>query len=928
VRTAALLALLVAAGAVAPAPARAQGACTFWVAPPPEGNDANPGTQALPWATLNFASSEVLALGQSGATVCFKNGVYTGSNSLYERFTAPTTFRSENTYRAILQNSGTAVSLFGARNMVFEGFELRHTGPGSGALVVQVQMDGVNWSEDVVFRNNVFHDSWNNDILKINNGARFITVEGNVFYNQTGSDEHMDVNSVTDVVIQDNIFFNDFAGSGRPNNNDTSSFIVMKDSNAVDDGQIGADRITVRRNVFLNWEGSTGSNFVLIGEDGMPYFEGEDILVENNLMIGNAGNVMRAAFGVKGGRNVTFRNNTVAGTLPTLAYAFRVNQEGSNPVNDTIRFHNNVWSDPTGSMGSEGGGGNDFSDGFPSEVTGLVLDRNLYWNGGAPIPPGDQVDPNVDDARRIIADPLVNTDQAGIVLPRWNGTAFPSGNTTIRQEFERLVYAYGAIPGGSPGHDQADPALAPLDDILGNPRVAPDMGAFEVTAPPTFSVSDAGVTEGDAGPVAASFTVALSAASGQTATVQYATADGTAAAGADYAPAGGTLTFPPGTVSQAVPVSVLADLLDEDDETFTLDLTNPTGATIADGQGVGTIADNDPLPSLYAADCAVAEGDAGSAPCAVMVSLAPVSGRTVGVSYATADGTATAGVDYTAAGGGLTFAPGTTQQTVNVAVLGDTAPETDEGFSLDLSGATNAVVADAQGAATILDDDGVSQSTLEVSHGTDLRADFTGGVPDLYRISQRPLSSYEALLDEAAGDAHPGLLFERLAADGVTVAQTAAPVGTGSALSLRWQNTTVGTLNGEHLRLRSASCGAACGPDDVYRLRVYETTLYLARFNNTGTQITVVVLQNPTGQPVSGRLHFWSVSGVLLVSHSVNLGPRSTAVLNSASLPALQGEGGSLTVSHDAPYAVLAGKTVALEPATGFSFDSPLEPRL
>ena len=201
--------------------------------------------------------------------MCFKNGVYTGGNSLYERFTTPTTFRAENAYRAVLQNNSRAVSLFGARNMVFEGFEFRHTGPGAAALVIQVQMaDLLTWSEDVVFRNNVMHDSWNNDILKINNGARRITVEGNVFYNQTGSDEHMDVNSVTDVVIQDNIFFNDFAGSGRPNANDTSSFIVMKDSNQGDDGQIGADRITVRRNVFLNWEGIGGSIFVLIGEDG------------------------------------------------------------------------------------------------------------------------------------------------------------------------------------------------------------------------------------------------------------------------------------------------------------------------------------------------------------------------------------------------------------------------------------------------------------------------------------------------------------------------------------------------------------------------------------------------------------------------------------------------------------------------------------
>ena len=197
-------------------PAHAQAPCTHYVATNGTDGAGVPGSLAQPWRTLDFASARILALGQSGAVVCFRNGVYTGGNSLYERFTAPTTFRAENAYRAVMQNSGTVISMFGGRNLVFEGMEFRHSGPGAGGLVVQVQMaDTANWSEDVVFRNNIFHDSWNNDILKVNNGARRITVEGNVFYNQTGSDEHMDVNSVTDVVIQDNIFFNDFAGSGR-----------------------------------------------------------------------------------------------------------------------------------------------------------------------------------------------------------------------------------------------------------------------------------------------------------------------------------------------------------------------------------------------------------------------------------------------------------------------------------------------------------------------------------------------------------------------------------------------------------------------------------------------------------------------------------------------------------------------------------------
>jgi hypothetical protein len=454
-------------------------ACDYWVAPTPAGSDANPGSMAEPWATLDHASASVP---DAGCTVWFQDGVYTATHSLYERFGTATTFRAVHRYKAVLQFGGTVLKLFGARNMLFEGFEFRHTGPGSGALVVQIQKADSLWAENVTLRDNVFHDSYDNDLLKINNGARFITVENNVFYNQTGSDEHMDVNSVTDITIRDNVFFNDFAGSGRVNGNDTGSFIVIKDSNDATDGQIGSHRITVRRNIFLNWEGSSGSNLVLLGEDGKPYHEAQDIVVENNLMLGNSGNDMRSAFGVKGGKNVTFRHNTVSGDLPSLAYALRVNREGSNPVNENLSFRNNVWSDPTGTMGAEAGGGtNEFSDGLPAESAGLVLDGNLYWNGGAAIPPGDLVSPLLDDARRLVADPQLPEDFDGLVLPRWHGSAFASGSATIRQEFERLAAAYGAIPEASPAAGAADPAFAPPDDILGRARSrrTPDLGAFE-----------------------------------------------------------------------------------------------------------------------------------------------------------------------------------------------------------------------------------------------------------------------------------------------------------------------------------------------------------------------------------------------------------------------------------------------------------------
>jgi len=399
------------------------------------------------------------------------------------------TVRAQSPYRAVLRHHDKVVFCGGCAGITLEGFDIAHDGPGAGPLVVQIDGQGGSGARRVVIRNNVLHDSFKNDVLKINNGARGVAVQGNVFYNQHGSDEHIDVNSVRDVVIEDNVFFNDF-GAERATparlpeaNRQTSSFVVVKDSNDDDDGVLGSQDVVIRRNVFLGWQGHPGAGFILIGEDGKPYYEASGVVIENNLLLGDSPIPMRAPFGIKGARGTVFRNNTIVGDFPGAAFAVRINREGDNPRGQDLHFYNNVWADPTGTM-------LDFTDTPRQDVDTFHLSHNLYWNGGAPVPVGrdDSVNYTADPAR-VIADPEL-PPLHDVVRPRWlpERGAFADGSNSIAQVRARLIERFARPPRGSAVVDRADPRNAPADDIRGRSRGdSPDIGAYEVGKPATAS---------------------------------------------------------------------------------------------------------------------------------------------------------------------------------------------------------------------------------------------------------------------------------------------------------------------------------------------------------------------------------------------------------------------------------------------------------
>jgi hypothetical protein len=319
--------------------------------------------------------------------------------------------------------------------------------------------------------------------------------------------------------------------------------------------------------------------------------------------------------------------------------------------------------------------------------------------------------------------------------------------------------------------------------------------------------NDVSITEADTNSVDLVFTVSLSAPSGKTVTVNYGTASGTATALDDFQATSGLLTFPPELAQQTVHVEILGDPWDEPDEDLFVQLATPANATISDGQGRGVIVDNDVTPTV-----SIDSGTAAKAgqPAHVTLRLTATSTQTITVLYATVNGTAVAGTDFTATSGMATFTPDQLTQTVDVQTTAD-APERDETFTLRLSHGTNVTIRYPDGTGTIrnrrkgdLNGDGNPDLLWQHTDGR-LEAWFMSGVTKIGSAALASTASGWAVvgLGDFNADGMQDVVFEHTAGTlkarflTDTTQLSEQSLTPSSVTDANWRITGVGDLNGD-----------------------------------------------------------------------------------------------------------------------------------
>ena len=278
---------------------------------------------------------------------------------------------------------------------------------------------------------------------------------------------------------------------------------------------------------------------------------------------------------------------------------------------------------------------------------------------------------------------------------------------------------------------------------VANALLADGLGVCTVTnddAQPALSIDDVGQLEGHTGTNGFVFTVSMTNESYQNVTFYYTFSNGTATvADNDYEAYAGSLFINAGELQTQLTVNVFGDVKLEQDETFYVDITNVVNGGLTDGQGLGTITNDDSEPILSIGDAGGYEGDSGTTGYVFTVSVTNPTFEAITFWYTTSNGTATVGDgDYVSADGSVSIEPGSVSTTLTVLVNGDISYETDEIFYVDITNVMNASLSgDWRGTGTITNDDpelyvSIADTSVEEGDSGTTNATFTVTLTDEY----------------------------------------------------------------------------------------------------------------------------------------------------------------------------------------------------
>lgn len=226
------------------------------------------------------------------------------------------------------------------------------------------------------------------------------------------------------------------------------------------------------------------------------------------------------------------------------------------------------------------------------------------------------------------------------------------------------------------------------------------------------------------------------------------------------------------------------------------------------------------------------------------------------------------------------------------------------------------------------DDEQFTNNELQVGivqEGHDLETEKAVPDADWYKVITQQERSYEArVFGGGIVWRYPACptcaTLDRVAGDGSVLTAGDNDLGGGpGSQSVRWMNGSVG----QFLRVLPGT-GQGGTATERYDIVVEDTTLYLPRFNNSGTQRTILLLQNTRDRAVDGRISFRDDAGTGVGSHDFKVAPYATLVLNTSTVPGLAGSSGSAMIAHTGGAGAFTGKGVSLEPSTGFTFDTAI----